>query len=284
MKRSDGTLIRTLNPFEEIVPYIMERRSDAQNFAQRVFPTDPIDAYLRDKRQQGIHLSYMHVFIAASVRVLAERPSLNRFVMDSRIYQRRGISISMAIKRSLREDGEETTVKFDFTGGETLMEIVGIIDGGIASVLADPDGEADQLIRTLMRLPHELKKNLVRLLKALDRHNLLPKSIIQISPFHTSLFFTHLKSIKSDYIFHHLYDFGTTGLFLALGKNVKLPRVEKDQVVIRSCVQVGITTDERICDGLYLSRSLQLFDHYIAHPDQLEAPPSISPADAGPVS
>lgn len=274
MKRSDGTRLTSLDPFVEMIPYIMERRSDAQNFAKRIFFTEPIDRYILEKKEEGRQLRYLHLFIAASVRVLAERPQLNRFIMSSRIYQRKGISISMAIKRSFREDGEETTVKFQFTGQETIFEMAQIIDAEIAKALSHTATEEDQLIQTMMSLPHFVKKILVKTLKGLDKLNLLPESLIKISPFHTSLFITHLKSIKSDYIFHHLYDFGTTGIFMALGKNMDLPVVEGHSIVIKNCVQVGITTDERICDGVYMTRSFRLLEKYISDPKLLEQRPA----------
>jgi hypothetical protein len=121
-----------------------------------------------------------------------------------------------------------------------------------------------------MSMPGFVKKILVRTLKALDKYNMLPKSIIDASPFHTTMFFTYLKSIDTQYIYHHLYDFGTTGLFAALGKTVKLPLVENDQVVVKKCCQIGYTMDERICDGVYYARSFKLFEKYISNPKLLE--------------
>ena len=124
MKRSDGYLLKDLKPFEKIIPYVMEKRSDAQNFSKQIFPAESIDKYILEKKQNGYNFSYMHVFIAAYVRVIAERPQLNRFVMNNQIYQRKKIYVSMAVKRSLRDDGEETTVKFEFTGKETILKLL----------------------------------------------------------------------------------------------------------------------------------------------------------------
>lgn len=56
----------------------------------------------------------------------------------------------------------------------------------------------------------------------LDKHGILPKAIIKASPFHTSAFLTNVASLGIDAIYHHLYDFGTTGIFLAMGKRKKL--------------------------------------------------------------
>lgn len=114
-----------------------------------------------------------------------------------------------------------------------------------------------------MSLPNGLVKLLVWTLKWMDRHNMLPGGIVQASPFHTSLFFTYLKSINLDYIYHHLYDFGTTGVFVALGKSKKVPMVEHGAVVVKNCCEIGYVLDERICDGLYFSNSLRLLQKYL---------------------
>ena len=274
MKRSDGVLLKSLDPFVEIIPYIMEKRSDAQNFSKHVFCVDPIHAYIAEKRQQGHKFSYLHFFIAAYVRLIHERPQLNRFIMNSRIYQRNNIYVSMAIKHSLRSDDDETTVKFEFTGKENIFEVAEIIDRVIAEAKAEKDNsDTDKLTSLLMSMPGIVKKILVKIIKGLDQINLLPASIIKVSPFHTTLFFTYLKSINTNYIYHHLYDFGTTGLFVALGKTVRLPMVEGDQVVVKKCCQIGYTMDERICDGLYFSKTLRLLERYIENPHLLEKRP-----------
>jgi hypothetical protein len=214
----------------------------------------------------------MHIFISAYIRIIAERPQLNRFVINNRLYARNGIFVSMAIKRSLHDEGEETTVKFAFTGRENIFEIVEIINKTIAdSAPAGSKNAADRIAEGIMSLPNPLVNALVGVLKGMDRHNLLPGSIVEASPFHTTLFFTYLKSIKLDYIYHHLYDFGTTGIFAALGKVKKMPVVEGDQMVVRRCCEVGYTMDERLCDGLYFANSIKLAKRYLENPYLLEA-------------
>lgn len=271
MKRSDGVLLKSLDPFVRIIPYIMEKRSDAQNFSKHVVCADPIDSYISEKRQQGYKFSYLHFFIAAYVRLIAERPQMNRFIINSRIYQRNNICVSMAIKHSLRSEEEETTVKFEFTGQENIFEVAELVDKVIREAKAQKDNsDTDKLVALVMSMPGIVKKILVRIIKGMDQLNILPQSVIEASPFHTTVFFTYLKSIQTNYIYHHLYDFGTTGLFVALGKTVKLPIVVDDQVVVKKCCQIGYTMDERICDGLYFARSLKLLEKYIENPHLLE--------------
>ncbi len=269
MKRCDGRRLVSIGPFVKMIPYIMTRRSDAQIFFKQLVYTDTIDTYLRKKREQGYKINYLHFFISIYVRLIAERPQLNRFVINNKLYARENIYISMAVKRSLHDDAEETTIKFAFTGCENIFEIAQIVEQKISEcVTTVSPNNVDKIASLIMSLPG--KKALVTILKCMDKYNLLPRAIIDASPFHTSMFFTYLKSIKLDYIYHHLYDFGTTGVFVALGKIKKIPVVEHDAVVIRSCCEIGYTLDERICDGLYFSNSLTLVKKYLQDPYLLE--------------
>jgi len=272
LKRPDGRPIRTLSPFIQMMPYIMDRRSDAQNFTRQTVAVEPLREYLKEKRQEGHNISMLHFFIALYVRLLALRPQLNRFVMNGRYYARPKIWISMAIKRELSDEGEETTVKFCFDGTENIFQVSEMVESKLKdNIREDSSNSTDRVAGAIMRMPRLLIRSLVSLLKWLDRRNLLPAALIEASPFHTSLFFTYLKSINLDYIYHHLYDFGTTGIFVALGKDKMIPvSGENGQVENRRCCEIGYVLDERICDGFYFARSFHLLNRYLEQPELLE--------------
>lgn len=271
INRYDGRRLRTISPFVKIIPYIMPKRSDAHVFSKMVVETDKINAYIREKYKNGLRLTYLHLFIAVFVRVIAQRPKLNRFVMNNKYYARNRIWISMAIKRTLKDEGEETTVKFSFTGRENIFEIAEIIDKVIKENKSAAKGnDTDRLAHYIMSLPNILVKMLMGIIRQMDKWNLLPGTLIEASPFHTTMFITYLKSIKLDYVYHHIYDFGNTGIFISLGKEKKVPVVQKNEVVIKRVCEMGIAIDERICDGLYLSNSVKLIEKYLTDPYLLE--------------
>lgn len=263
-----------MDPFVKIFPYVMDRRTDSMIFAKEVIVTDPIEAFLEEKRQQGYQFNYLHLMSAAYVRTIAERPKLNRFIMNNQYYAREGITMSMTVKRRLVDEGDETTVKFHFKGTETIYEVEKIINDTIIEALKNDEESpsVDKLIEWILKLPGIIKRGMVKLLVWLDRHSMLPDSVIDVSPFHASFFLTHLRSIRASYVYHHLYNIGTVGAFVAVGKNVKLPVVIDDQVVVKDCIEIGYTMDERLCDGLYLSNSFKLAKKYLENPHLLEQP------------
>jgi len=274
-KRYDGRVIKNLPPIQKIMPYIMKTRTDSMNMFEDTLPCEALDAYIAKKKEEGLELSYMHVLIAAMVRMLAIRPQLNRFIMNGRIYARPKIWVSFVVHPTLREDSIETTIKLCFEGTETIQEVAQIINDRIAKETgaSRQDNATDKLIATIVnRIPGPLIKFVVNTLMFMDRHNCMPKAIIEASPFHTSLFVTNLKSLGINHIYHHCYNFGTTGLFLAMGKEQKTPVAVGSSISTKKLMGFGLVSDERFCDGLYFARSLRKFKKFLADPYLLETP------------
>ncbi len=277
--RPDGKKVKDIDPIQRIVPHIMPTRNDAQNMTQFDCPCEPLDAFIIEQSDKGTEYNYMHLIIAAMVRVYARFPRLNRFIMNGRIYKHNTIQVSFVVKKNLSPDAPDALVKLDFTGMETLDEIRQKIDDAIdANNNIDANNGTDKIARILTLTPNFLIKWSVGLIKFMDKHSILPNAIIKLSPFHTSLFLTNMKSIKGPAIYHHLYNFGTTGIFMAMGKESEVPVVNADgQIVVGKRMPVLIVTDERFCDGFYFVSAMKFWERLLRHPAQmLEAPEALT--------
>ena len=262
-----------MEPFQKIVPYIMKTRTDSMNMFEEALVCEPIDKYIAEKKSEGISVSYMSVVIAAMVRVIAMRPQLNRFVVRGKIYTRPKIWVSFVVHPTLRDDSAGTTIKLAFEGTETILEINEKINEAIAKEQnkSKEKNSTDKLAATIMSLPGFLIRSAVNFLIFLDKHNALPKAVIEASPFHTTFFITNMKSLGINAIYHHVYEFGTTGIFFALGKEKKVPVVDDDDnIVIGKRAGLNVVTDERFCDGLYFARAFRLLKKMLANPWILE--------------
>lgn len=274
-RRPDGREVRNIPPIQKIMPYIMRTRTDSMNMYDDTFECAEMDAYIKEKEAQGIKMTYMHILIAAVVRMFALRPQLNRFIMNGRVYARNKICVSFVVHPKLCDGDAETTIKLEFEGTESILEIAETINRRIKEETTDRQGEngTDKLARVLTRIPGWLIRLAVNTLMWMDRHNLLPKAIIDLSPFHTSFFITNLKSLGINYIFHHTYEFGTTGLFFAIGKEQNHVVLDKEgNVSNEKRMGFGLVTDERFCDGLYFALSLRQLRKFMKNPKLLETP------------
>lgn len=271
-KRYDGRLLKTLNPFNKFMPYIMKVRTDSQVFFEDEICIDNLEEYIKRKREEGIKLSYMQVIIAAMTRVAFERPALNRFVMNGRIYAKNKMVVSLALKKNLNDEAQETTVKFIIKPTDTVFDIASQVDNIIEeNKKVTTSNKTDKIAEKIMNLPGFIIKSAVNFLMWLDKHNMLPGAIIEASPFHNSLFITNMGSLGIDSIYHHIYNFGTTSIFLAMG-NKREKIIDVDTGETSKYISFKFVNDERICDGLYYARSFTSFRRYINNPELLEKP------------
>lgn len=269
--RYDGRQIKTIDRIFKLVPHIMSKRHDAQIFYKQQVFCEPLNTYIREHREEYPGLSYMTIIIASLVRLLALRPCLNRFAINGRLFARRHIWVSFNIKKVLRDSCVETSIKLCFDGTESLGDINRIINEQI-TLNRQPEqrNNVDRLADLFLALPNWLVQIAVGLFKWLDNIGCLPSSIIEASPFHTSFFFTNVKSLRLSYLYHHIYDFGTTSLFVAMGHQENTPVFDRhNSIHCKKKITLGLTIDERICDGLYLSNSLKMLKRFLDDPSQL---------------
>lgn len=269
--RADGKKVKKMTGEYAIVPHIMVERNDALNFIEIDVPLEPMQKYLNEKRKEGIPMSHMALVLAAYSRVVGEFPLLNRFVVNRKIYMRKELSVTMVVLKSGSDEGTTSKIKLD--PNDTVFETNKKITEYIEANRKEGDtNSTDKLASALLKVPGLLFWG-VKLFKWMDKHGLLPYSIIDASPFHASLGITNLASIRTNFIYHHPYNFGTIGVFLAMGNAKEVPVRKGGEVVFQKCMPFGCVMDERICSGLYYATAFKKFSKYLEHPELLEEKP-----------
>ncbi len=266
--RSDGKRVKGLSPIVSAIPYIMPRRYDAQNFITEYVDMEPMRTYLRKKRDGGMRLTYMSVVLAAYFKAYLDHPEINRFIMNKRVYARNHFCVSFVILKK-RADGsdDETTIKVFFEPEDDIISIHRKIEAEIEKNRnAVHNNSTDKFANMMFAIPL-LPDILLAIVRLMDRWGLLPRFIIDLSPFHTSLFITNLASINTSQIFHHCYEFGTTGVFICMGKPVP-DFLGGDKH--KRLMPLGVVLDERICTGNEYARFWHTYNRYLTHPELLE--------------
>lgn len=267
--RPDGTRVKGLTPIVQALPYIMPKRYDAQNWATDYIDEDILKTYIRQKRREGRLVTHMSVLVAAYYKAALENPKVNYFIMNRKIYKRNHFCFSFVILKT-RADGtpDETCIKIFldpeddvFTISQKMKEE---IDRNLEKV---HNNNTDKFANWAFSVPG-LAKFVFGLAYRLDQVGLLPRKIIDLSPFHTSLFITNLASINTTCIYHHCYEFGTTGVFVCMGKPVPDPMAPEG--VRKKLLPLGVVMDERIATGIEYSRFFAAFERYLKKPELLE--------------
>lgn len=272
MSRSDGYKLKDCDPFYEIIPHIMPHRYDAMNYIDLELNMDRLQAYVNSCRTKGINMKHMSVMIAAYLRLVSQNPNLNRFVSNKKIYGRNHFCVSFT---TLKTEGDgETVIKLYFNLDDDIFEVNRKVTDAIEiNRKAEENNSMDKLLRKVMKAP-ALVGITVSFLKWWDKHFSLPFKVIDGSPFHTSLFITNLASIRLNAVYHHLYDFGTTSIFIAMGQPEKKVFKIGEVVEEKKVMPVKVTTDERIEDGYYFGKCFKEFRRYLNDPSILETKPT----------
>ena len=269
--RPDGKKVKGLDPIFRVIPNVMLDRDDSQVYFKQDIPLKNLDEYIDRKLEDGIRFSYMDIIYSAIVRIIKERPQLNRFAMHGTLYERDGIYVTLTIKKGLEDNTPETTVKLKFTGDENIYEVSEILQKTIEkNKNVTEENSTDKLAGALSLIPDFMLRWAVKFLWFLDKHGLLPRAIIDASPFHTSAFLTNVGSLGIDSIYHHLYNFGTTSMFFSMGKKKKSYIYEDDEIQQEKCITIAFVGDERICDGYYYASSFKQLSRYLKKPELLE--------------
>jgi hypothetical protein len=273
-KRPDGTYIPDLPFYTQIMPYLMPTRTEACIFFEQEFDVTRTVEYVRSrKRSGGARITLFYVILYAAIRAIAQRPRLNRFVSGYRYYQRNRISFNFIAKRDFSDDGDEVNVTMSFSPLLTLESFCKKIHEYISSIKEGTGTDTEKLNRLVTRLPRFFIKLFAWAIKFLDYHNGLPKSVIDSLPFYSTIFFTNVGSIGIEAPFHHNFEIGNCGLFCAIGKTKRRNVLNRDKTIdIRDKIKITFTYDDRITDGVYCARTLDIVRDLVENPEKLETP------------
>ena len=276
--RTDGRRVRTLAPMAQITSYFQVERNTCSNLFEESFEISHVERYIRAKRREGYtDFGITHVLLAAYVRGVAKYPQLNRFISGQKVYSRgEDIQYCMVVKKEMTVESPDTSIKVHLNPHDTALDVYNKLNAAVESVKAtqELDSSLDNLIMYFTMIPSVIMKFTVWLLKLLDYFGLLPKFLLELSPFHGSLFFTSMGSLGIRPIYHHLYDFGNLPVFGAFGLKRKAYELQEDgSVVQKKYIDVKFVLDERICDGFYYATFFKYYRRLIAHPELLDLPP-----------
>ncbi|MBR5586997.1 MAG: 2-oxo acid dehydrogenase subunit E2 [Clostridia bacterium] len=271
--RAKGRRIRTMDPMSQLTAYFMPDRIGAQNLIRDSLELSKVEEYIAKKRKEGLKgFGFMHVFIAAYLRVVAEYPRVNRFLSGQKVYSRYNCEISLAVKKEMSIESPDTTVKMKFVPGITAEEVY----AKVAEIISENKGEStestfDLVAKAFSMIPGVVLKFTVWFIKLLDYFGLLPTALEDVSPFHGSMFFTSMASLGIPVIHHHLYDFGNVPVFCAFGKKYKVNEAQPEgSVVEKRYMDYSFSVDERICDGYYFAQVLKSFKKILSNPECLD--------------
>ena len=258
-----------------IMPVIYPNRCDNEAFLSERIDLTRTDAWLRKKNAGNPEYRYtvFHVVTAAMLKTIHLRPKMNRFIAGKSIYQRNSLSAAFTIKREFRDEGGEALACLEAGPDDTFETLHDKIYEQVKRGRSTDNNNTEDAMELFKKMPRFLSRFLINLVCILDRRGRVPKSLIEEDPYYRSVVLTNLGSIRLHAAYHHLTNWGTTSVFVAIGERKKRPFYDREgNVTMRSSLDLGLTIDERLADGYYYAKTVRLFKKLVENPELLEAP------------
>jgi hypothetical protein len=267
--RPDGTLVRGLTPTKRILPYIMRGRNESAFYLEQQLSLVKTDAFIREFNE--VHpttpIGVQHLVMYAIREVMTRYPTMNRFVAGGRLYQRSEIWFSYSAKRELKEGSPLIVVKRRFDPTEPFDKMVADMTAQLRSEkFGGGVARSDRESELILKLPSLGRRAVLGTGRFADAFGLLPRAFVDSDPLYATAFFANLGSLGHYSGFHHLYEYGTIGIFCVIGRPTIEPSSPTSGPDRRRSLSLHWTFDERVEDGLVATLSLRLCKQIVEDP------------------
>ena len=257
--------------FKAIFPYLMRGRNDSIAYYPITIEVENLLEYLGRVKGTDKQITFFEAVLIALIKILRECPTLNRYIMGRRLYQRHDIELGFVARRDSAQGSAETNVFLRVKEGDDLASVLAQLRGRIGEAKSGKDSDDDKLIKLFMSLPRFAVRILLKLLEWWDFYVDTPKFLRGVDPLRSSAYLANLGSVGMGAAYHHLFEWGTCSLFITIGQIKPTVVVGEDGTpTVRKAVELRVALDERIADGYYDARALDSFITYFQDPEQLE--------------
>ena len=273
--RKDGVRLKNIHAMHFVMPLMYPNRCDNEAFLSERIDLTNINTYLAQKNASDPLYKYnlFQIMVTAMLKVITLRPKMNRFIANQTMYQRNEISAAFTVKKIFSDNGAEALAQIRSKGTDTIDTVHDEIYRQLSICRSDKVDAGTQSLNAVASIPGFLVKLVGAAARFLDRHGWMPQSVIAGDPYYCSVVLSNLGSICLHAGYHHLTNWGTTSVFCVVGQIKKRPFYDDDGTVhMKESVDIGLTIDERLADGYYYSRTIQLLKKLLENPELLERP------------
>ena len=274
--RKDGIWLKDIPAMNRLMPTLMPNRADNEAYLTVDIDLRPMNAYLQ-KLNEGRttdKYTFFHLVSAAIGKAFILRPKMNRFIVGSKVYQRREVTIGFTVKKQFNDHAEEALAFFTYDPKETLESYHAKIMQQIHLTKSDTEQDTSTgAMDIICKLPQWMITGIAKFVVWLDKHGWAPLSLVGSDPNHAAIFLSNLGSIGLEAGYHHLVNWGTNSCFVVTGKKYLKMEYDRDgNGDLHEVLPISVTLDERIADGYYYSGTMALVKELLTHPELLDLP------------
>jgi len=257
------------------MPFMYPNRCDNEAFFSFKIDLTAVNEYINKRNAENPEYKYnlFQCIIAAALKTITLRSKLSIFIHDRKMYKRNEISAAFTVKQEFSDNGGEVLAFIHSKPDWTIDDLHNEIHRQLLKLKNKSYvDESTGIMDKFNQLPKFISRPIVSAICHLEKKGMILPALVETDPYHSTVNFANLGSIGLPSGYHHLTNWGTTSMFIVIGKADRMPFYENDQVVFKDAVELNITMDERIADGFYFSKSMKMMQYFLQHPELLEHP------------
>ena len=267
MDRRDGYKVKDIHGMQNILIDFKPNRCDSAVYMNAKIDMTNFVKFINKKKKDIEGLTFYHGIVDVMAKTLYSRPYLNRFIANRTMYMHKEVSLAQTIKVEFADKAAESLIVLKIDENDTLKDISlktkEKVDKIRKSKESGKDGANDAADK-VGKLPKFLRVPVVGILKFLDRHDWLPKGLIEDNLYYSSAILSNIGSFKVGAIYHNLTNFGTASSLITFGE------IKEENG--KWFMEMGATIDERIADGFYFCKALKLIEYMFENPEIMLKP------------
>lgn len=266
------TTVDLNNEWRKVASTIYQKPVDSKILGQSEVDVTDLEAFVAEKRKNGVKITLTHIFTLAAARALRfEIPEVNAYVRRGKIIQRPQIDAMVSV---LLDGSELGSVKISNADQITLEELSVIMAGEIKKARKGEENKTMDNKSRLAAIPWPFRSWIYRFLKlytiswglSIKNLGLTPNSF-------GSFIVSNIGTLGLDLGFPALMPTSNVSFVLILGAVNNKPWVVDDKIVPRKIITLGAALDHRICDGSHGGRLFRYLKYIVRNPELLDKKP-----------
>ncbi len=263
-KRKDARIVKPNGAIEGIFPFIFDKKVDAEVSSTIDIDIEELCKYVDKQNKSGkleYKMTYFHAILYSFGVIFLNRNKLNRFIKNKTLYERPITSFAFMAKDKMSDEAEEKMIYIELDPKDTCLTMSKKLAIDVFKSKHSGDNSMDDVIKLFLKMPKWLLSLVVGFVKWMDKKGINPKALTDGDTNYSTVIFSNLGSIKSNSCYHHLSEYGTNSIIITIGTI----REEKG----RRVVDMTFTLDERIADGFYFAKSVNMAQEVMLNPELL---------------
>jgi len=254
------------NEWRKVAAAVYRKPVDSKIFGSVEIDITDLEAFISQKRKQGVKITLTHFFTLAVARALKnEVPELNCYIRRGRVVQRERVDAMVSV---LVRDAEMSSVRVPNAGQINYSELAEILQEAILDTRQGDENSTMRMKGILRRIPWPLRGWIFRIFKFLTISLGISFSSIGLTANNFGSFvITNIGSIGLDTGFPALFPVSNVAMVFVMGGVSKKPVVINDTVVIRRVISLSCALDHRVVDANHGGKLFRSLKNAVRNPE-----------------